>query len=206
MAFMPDIAAIRFGEGLAPAIAPPSSVGDILDQLRGPDLAAREFPVTPLREVHGDLAKVRDLQVLARQGRNGADAEELVKAYKLARRTLNLRLQGAIAPVLSRSITTGQPFRERLTRFWADHFTVVGRNSLTRNVVPAYVEESIRPHIAGRFSDMLKAVMTSSMMLDYLDQNKSVGPNSRGAKGRRGLNEIESSRMRRISSSVSSCT
>lgn len=189
MAFMPDIAAIRFGEGLAPAIAPPSSVGDILDQLRGPDLAAREFPVTPLREVHGDLAKVRDLQVLARQGRNGADAEELVKAYKLARRALNLRLQGAIAPVLSRSITTGQPFRERLTRFWADHFTVVGRNSLTRNVVPAYVEESIRPHIAGRFSDMLKAVMTSSMMLDYLDQNKSVGPNSRAAKGHRGLNE-----------------
>ena len=189
MAFTPDIAAIRFGEGLAPDIAPPSSIEDVLNQLRGPDLAAQEFPITPLADLHGDFSDVRTLQIAARQGRNGPDAEDLINAYKLSRRELNFRLQGAIAPVLSRSIATNQPFRERLTRFWTDHFTVVGRNNLTRNAVPAYAEEAIRPHITGRFSDMLKAVMTSPMMLDYLDQNSSVGPNSRGAKGRRGLNE-----------------
>ncbi|RLJ59411.1 uncharacterized protein (DUF1800 family) [Litoreibacter meonggei] len=189
MAFTPDIAAIRFGEGLAAKVAPPSSVEDVLEQLSGPDLAAQEFPVTPLADLHGEFAEVRTLQVASRRGRNGPDADELLNAYKRARRKLNFRLQGEIAPVLSRSITTHQPFRERLTRFWADHFTVVGRNNLTRNAVPAYVEDAIRPHISGRFSDMLKAVMTSPMMLDYLDQNMSVGPNSRAAKGRRGLNE-----------------
>ncbi|WP_281857742.1 DUF1800 domain-containing protein [Litoreibacter halocynthiae] len=189
MAFTPDIAAIRFGEGLAPEIAAPASVEGVLDQLRGSDLAAKEFPITPLSDLYGTFAKVSTLQKAARRGRKSPDAQELSKAYKQARRELNLHLEGALAPLLSRSITTEQPFRERLTRFWADHFTVVGKNNLTRNAVPSYIEETIRPQITGRFSDLLKAVMTSPMMLDYLDQNSSVGPNSRGAKGRRGLNE-----------------
>ncbi|EPX81521.1 DUF1800 domain-containing protein [Litoreibacter arenae] len=189
MAFTPDIAAIRFGEGLAPDIAPPASVEDVLGQLRGPDLAAQAFPVVPLSELHGEFADIRALQKAYRRGRNGPNADEMSKAYKTARRALNRRLEGMMAPVLSRSITSTQPFRERLTRFWADHFTVVGKNNLTQNAVPSYIEESIRPHITGRFSDMLKAVVTSPLMLDYLDQNSSIGPNSRGAKGRRGLNE-----------------
>jgi uncharacterized protein (DUF1800 family) len=189
MAFTPDIAAIRFGEGLAPGIDPAASVDAVLGQLRGPDLAAQEFPIPKLAELHEKFAKVSTLQRAARRGRNDTDAEELIKSYKQARRDLNLRLKGAFAPVFSRSISTAQPFRERLTRFWADHFTVVGKNNLTRNAVSSYIEESIRPYIAGRFTDMLKAVMTSPMMLDYLDQSMSIGPNSRAAKGRRGLNE-----------------
>jgi len=189
MGFTPDIAAIRFGEGLAPGIDPATSVDAVLGQLRGPDLAAQQFPIPKLAELQGEFAEISRLQRAARRGRNGPDVEELTKSYKQARRGLNLRLQGALMPVLSRSITTAQPFRERLTRFWADHFTAVGRNNLTRNAGPSYIEQSIRPHIAGRFTDMLKAVMTSPMMLDYLDQSTSIGPNSRAAKGRRGLNE-----------------
>lgn len=189
MAFTPDIAAIRFGEGLAPGIASASSLDALLQQVQGPDLAAQEFPVPLLTTLYPDFGKVIRLQKAYRKGRKGPDADDLSKAFKQARRELNLRLQGAFSPVISRSITTTQPFRERLTRFWADHFTVVGKSNLTRNAVPSYVEEAIRPHISGRFADMLKAVMTNPMMLDYLDQNTSVGPNSRGAKGRRGLNE-----------------
>lgn len=189
MAFTPDIAAIRFGEGLAPKIPSPSSVDAVLEQLTGPDLVSLEFPIEPLAAFHEEVANVRVLQKAWRRGRIGPDEEELAKAYKQARREINLRLQLSFGPVLSRSITSTQPFRERLTRFWADHFTAVGKNNLTRNAVPAYVEEAIRPHITGRFADMLKAVVSSPMMLEYLDQNTSVGPNSRGAKGRRGLNE-----------------
>jgi uncharacterized protein (DUF1800 family) len=52
------------------------------------------------------------------------------------------------------------------------------------------VEEAIRPHVAGRFADMLRAVTTHPMMLDYLDQSRSVGPNSDAARRRdTGLNE-----------------
>ncbi|SFR41243.1 DUF1800 domain-containing protein [Litoreibacter janthinus] len=189
MAFTPDIAQIRFGEGLSPAVDPPSSVDAILQQLRGPDVAAEAFPIPLFSSLHGEFATVTGLQRAMRKGRNGPDADELTKTYKQARRALNVRLEAMLAPVLSRSITTSQPFRERITRFWADHFTVVGKSNLTVNAVPTYVEEAIRPHVAGRFADMLKAVMVSPMMLEYLDQNRSVGPNSAGAKGRRGLNE-----------------
>ncbi|WP_298260692.1 DUF1800 domain-containing protein [uncultured Litoreibacter sp.] len=189
MAFTPEIAAIRFGEGLSPSIAPAKSVAEVMAQLRGDDLAAAAFPIPPLSDLYGDFAKVNALKKAARRGRKGPDADDLSRSYKQARRGFNSRLQGVFAPLVSRSITSPQPFRERLTRFWADHFTVVGKTNLTRSAVPFYIEESIRPHIAGRFVDMLKAVMVSPMMLEYLDQNTSVGPNSRGARGRRGLNE-----------------
>lgn len=189
MAFSPEIAAIRFGEGLSPVVSPPSSVGAVLAQLRGPDLAAQAYPVLTLTDIQPEMAQVRKLNRAARKGRKGPDADALRDSYKRAQRGYTRKLEALIAPVLGRSITSEQPFRERLTRFWADHFTVVGKNNITRNAVPTYVEEAIRPHITGRFADMLKAAVTSPMMLDYLDQNASVGPNSRAAKGRRGLNE-----------------
>jgi len=53
-----------------------------------------------------------------------------------------------------------------------------------------YIEEAIRPHIAGNFADILKAATTHPLMLHYLDQARSIGPNSLIGKIRgRGLNE-----------------
>jgi len=55
-----------------------------------------------------------------------------------------------------------------------------------------YAETVIRPHLAGRFEDMLIAAATSPLMLHYLDQNRSAGPGSRAAERRKrvsGLNE-----------------
>ena len=53
-----------------------------------------------------------------------------------------------------------------------------------------YVESAIRPHVAGYFSDMLKAVIAQPVMLQYLDQKASVGPESAaGKKKENGLNE-----------------
>lgn len=189
MAFSPDIAAIRFGEGLSPSVDPPASVDAVLAQLRGVDTAAEAFPILTLTDAMPEMAQVRKLNRAARKGRKGPDADALRKSYKDAQRGFNSKMEAQMALVLARSISSTQPFRERLTRFWADHFTVVGKTNITKNAVPSYIEEAIRPHITGRFADMLKAVVTSPMMLDYLDQNASVGPNSRAAKGRRGLNE-----------------
>lgn len=189
MAFTPDIAAIRFGEGLSPKVAPPGSIDAVLAQLSGPDRAALAHPIPTLTDIMPEMAEVHKLNRAARKGRKGPDANALREAYKTVQRAYGRRLEALLVPVLARSITSDQPFRERLTRFWGDHFTVVGKNNLTRRAVPTYVEDAIRPHITGRFRDMLKAVVTNPMMLDYLDQNASVGPSSRAAKGRRGLNE-----------------
>jgi uncharacterized protein (DUF1800 family) len=52
------------------------------------------------------------------------------------------------------------------------------------------VEDAIRPHVLGYFSDMLRAVETHPVMLMYLDQYISIGPNSsQGQKRKKGLNE-----------------
>ncbi len=87
-------------------------------------------------------------------------------------------------------ITTTMPFRERLVWFWANHFTVSLRRGETAGIVGAFVREAIRPHVTGRFEDMLVAVMHHPAMLMYLDNAQSIGPDSpAGTRTRRGLNE-----------------
>ncbi len=88
------------------------------------------------------------------------------------------------------AIATALPFRERLVWFWANHFTVSLRRGEVAPLAGAYMREAIRPHVTGRFSDMLLAVMRHPAMLLYLDNAGSAGPNSLlGQRQRRGLNE-----------------
>jgi uncharacterized protein (DUF1800 family) len=54
----------------------------------------------------------------------------------------------------------------------------------------AFEREAIRPHVFGRFEEMLLAVETHPAMLVFLDNQQSVGPDSRASQhGKRGLNE-----------------
>jgi uncharacterized protein (DUF1800 family) len=88
------------------------------------------------------------------------------------------------------AITTRQPFRERLVRFWSNHFTVSVKNNRVAPVAGAFEREAIRPHVTGNFKTMLLAAETHQAMLFYLDNFQSVGPNSVAGKRRgRGLNE-----------------
>ena len=59
-----------------------------------------------------------------------------------------------------------------------------------RPIAGAFEREAIRAHVLGRFADMLQAVETHPAMLIYLDNARSIGPNSQAGKNRgRGLNE-----------------
>lgn len=87
-------------------------------------------------------------------------------------------------------LTTTTPFRERLAWFWLNHFTVSIRAGQVSALAGAYLREAIRPHVTGRFADMLKAVIQHPAMLAYLDNATSVGPDSPvGKRQKRGLNE-----------------
>jgi uncharacterized protein (DUF1800 family) len=94
------------------------------------------------------------------------------------------------------ALTTPAPFIERLVHFWANHFAVSADKKLTMVLAGSFEFEAIRPHVLGRFGDMLSAVERHPAMLFYLDQAQSIGPNSpRGSRitahGKRkaGLNE-----------------
>jgi uncharacterized protein (DUF1800 family) len=79
---------------------------------------------------------------------------------------------------------------ERLVMFWSNHFCVSANKGPVRGIAGAYEREAIRPHVLGRFADMLLAAAKHPAMLVYLDNHVSVGPGSRAGKERGlGLNE-----------------
>jgi len=81
-------------------------------------------------------------------------------------------------------------FAERLAWFWSNHFCVSADKGGVRPLAGAYEREAIRPHVLGRFADMLLAVEAHPAMLVYLDNARSIGPNSQAGRNRgRGLNE-----------------
>ena len=79
---------------------------------------------------------------------------------------------------LATAATSRQPFNERLALFWANHFTVSLAKGSTRGAVGAFEREAIRPHIGGRFVDLLRAAVQHGAMLRYLDNDRSAGPDS----------------------------
>lgn len=79
-------------------------------------------------------------------------------------------------------------FVERLIWFWSNHFCVSA--DVTVSTTGAYEREAIRPHVLGRFADMLLACEGHPAMLFYLDNSRSIGPKSvAGLVNTRGLNE-----------------
>lgn len=166
-------ALIRFGlgrRGQEPLPADPQAW--LAHQLDGPDPALR----VPGASTADGLAAIRERR-----------ANPNVVGEKGAIRRL---FQAEQARYVGYLLAAETPFRERLVTFWANHFTVSLRRGECAAVVHAYVREAIRPHVTGRFGDMLRAVMTHPAMLIYLDNAASVGPDSlAGMRQKRGLNE-----------------
>jgi uncharacterized protein (DUF1800 family) len=95
-----------------------------------------------------------------------------------------------IAARVSAAATSDTPLLERLTHFWTNHFTVSCIRPVIRGFAGAFEREAIRPHVTGRFVDLLLAAERHPAMLFYLDQVISIGPNSLvGQRQNRGLNE-----------------
>lgn len=80
---------------------------------------------------------------------------------------------------------------ERLVMFWTNHFAIEADNGgALRALAGPFEREAIRPHILGRFEDLLLAATRHPAMLIYLNNATSVGPGSpTGKKRGKGLNE-----------------
>ena len=123
----------------------------------------------------------------------GAQADPLKRYLRQSIRENYLAMNSAR---LDSALTSESPFVERLVHFWANHFAVSVDKLPVIGLAGLLEFEAIRPHVLGRFADMLLAVEQHPAMLVYLDQAQSIGPNSqagqfiamRGGK-QRGLNE-----------------
>jgi len=117
-----------------------------------------------------NAANADDAKKAARQAANKAVRMEARDTYRSA---VNARVASAL--------TTPAPFIERLVHFWANHFAVSVDKGRVASFAGAFEAEAIRPHVLGRFEDMLVAVERHPAMQLFLDQTRSVGPDSAAA-------------------------
>jgi uncharacterized protein (DUF1800 family) len=82
-----------------------------------------------------------------------------------------------------RAVYSDRQLEEVLTDFWFNHFNIFIGKGADRYLVSAYERDVIRPHVLGKFSDLLVATAESPAMLFYLDNWQSEGPDSDAARG-----------------------
>jgi uncharacterized protein (DUF1800 family) len=76
------------------------------------------------------------------------------------------------------ALVSDTPFIERLVHFWSNHFAVSIDKLSTIGMGGMLEIETVRPHVLGRFEDLLLAIEQHPAMLLYLDQAQSIGPQS----------------------------
>lgn len=192
MRYDPYLAERRFGYGHNAAIAAPAVVEGMIDLLQSRDVAQATYPLPDFRHLRTTLVARRRWRSYARKNPDSPEGKDAQKKADKIMRDIRAEHGQWFAQLQMRRITTQDGLRERLVAFWANHFTAMGKNGMLRLAAPLYIEEAIRPHVNGSFADMLIACVTHPLMLHYLDQNTSAGPNSPVVKRRtrlRGLNE-----------------
>jgi uncharacterized protein (DUF1800 family) len=95
-----------------------------------------------------------------------------------------------------RAVYSTRQLEEVLVDFWLNHFNVFSGKGPVRTMLPSYEREAIRPHVLGKFRDMVLATARHPAMLFYLDNWQSQAPRPDAAPSpavqgapRQGLNE-----------------
>lgn len=83
---------------------------------------------------------------------------------------------------LLRAVYSDRQLEEVLTDFWFNHFNVYIGKGADRYLITAYERDVIRPHVLGKFKDLLIATAKSPAIMFYLDNWQSEGPDSDAAR------------------------
>jgi uncharacterized protein (DUF1800 family) len=198
LALSPDlaaaIAATRFGLGAKPgeiAKALPDAQSFLIDQIR--PVGGADQPQAKPESSTDRILGLRQYAMERREAASSADPK--ADPVKAAFQMIHDETGADFIARVQLGSTTDADFRERWALFWCNHFTVSATKLQTALVVGPFEQEAIRPHVFGRFEDLLVASSSHPGMLLYLDQAQSVGPDtvaamflSRGGK-KAGLNE-----------------
>lgn len=138
--------------------------------------------LSPVEAIH----RHREVQQLARRLRADAEGQAVPDELRAARERQRALQQQAGAARLLRAQQSPAQLSEVLTEFWFNHFNVYAGKAPVGLLVADYEQHAIRPHVLGRFRDMLGATARHPAMLIYLDNAQSTGGDR---QGRGGLNE-----------------
>jgi len=174
---MPGIALNRFGLGArAGDTAPAHARKWLLEQFeRYEARPAAWASQPPSGELIGDqVRRQREIRGAA-QDRQAAGRDALRKAQRQ-------RYADAVDMRALSALATPTPFIERLVHFWSNHFAISAENPTVAMLAGSFEADAIRPHVLGRFEDMVLAVERHPAMLLFLNQNASIGPDSPAAR------------------------
>ncbi|MBD0413213.1 DUF1800 domain-containing protein [Oryzicola mucosus] len=167
------VAMNRFGLGAKPGDAIPTDAERwLIDQFD------RYEPTPPAFERALPGADIADQFSEGRMALRGGDATAKMAARKELRQNGQALYRDEVQMRAHSALDTDTPFVERLVHFWSNHFAVSADKLPVTVLAGACEREAIRPNVLGNFEDMLLAVVRHPAMQLFLDQIRSVGPNS----------------------------
>ena len=184
-----EIAVLRFGLGARPGDLT-AAAGDprawLMAQIKGAVPLAGNTPLALSDQIFTAVLAAREAaQEMKREAAGQSAAATASATTPVAAPAFNpvrdAYLPHYRAQVLARAQSaalTTRPFAERLVHFWTNHFAVSADKGAVFGVAGTLENEAIRPHVAGRFVDLLIAVEQHPAMIAFLDNQYSVGKDS----------------------------
>jgi uncharacterized protein (DUF1800 family) len=179
-----EIAVLRFGLGARPGDLA-AAAGDprawLMAQIKGAVPLAGNTPLAASDQIFTELLAARDEYQQMKREAAAQSSDPKTTVAPTFNPVRDAYLPHYRAQVLARAQSaalTTRPFAERLVHFWTNHFAVSADKAAVFGVAGTLENEAIRPHVDGRFVDLLTAVEQHPAMIAFLDNQYSVGKDS----------------------------
>ena len=128
-------------------------------------------------------------QRLASYSTLGYPTSQVLALYNADSRTLGVVLDDFASAKVVRAVHARNQLQEVLVDFWFNHFNVFVSDGFDRYSISSYERDAVRPHVLGRFRELLGAVTLHPAMLYYLDNYLNTAPRTQGGRAVGGINE-----------------
>jgi uncharacterized protein (DUF1800 family) len=185
-----EIAVLRFGLGARPGELNAASAdprGWLTAQIKAAVPLVGNTPLTPSDQIYAALVTAREERAQMKRDSAAQSATDATAAGNAIRAVYLPHYRAQVLARAQSAALTTTPFAERLVHFWCNHFAVSADKGAVVGLAGTLENEAIRPHVAGRFIDLLTAVEQHPAMIAFLDNQYSVGKDSDAARlaGRR---------------------
>jgi uncharacterized protein (DUF1800 family) len=183
-----EIAVLRFGLGARPgdlAAAQTEPRAWLMAQLRGAAPLAGNTALAPSEQIFAEVLAARQhLKDMKREvaAQGAAPDATVAAAFNPVRDAYLPHYRAQVLARAQSAALTTRPFAERLVHFWTNHFAVSADKGAVIGIAGTLENEAIRPHVDGRFVDLLTAVEQHPAMIAFLDNQNSVGKDSELAR------------------------
>ena len=180
-----EIAVLRFGLGARPgefAATGHDPRGWLVAQIQGAVKSASDISLTPSDQIFTALLAARDERRTMKRAAADNPTNDLKNAFNPVRDAYLPHYRAQVLARAQSAALTTRPFAERLVHFWTNHFAISADKGAVLGIAGTLENEAIRPHVNGRFIDLLIAVEQHPAMIAFLDNQYSVGTDSELAR------------------------